>query len=132
MTPSEILTKAAKLITKETWCQGGPAYDAKGHMLYANEPGAVKWCLLGACCKVSDIERTYQLPKDLLGYIQDGIWTVDKGWDGGGPDSLAHPDPSVRSAAICGWNDDQVFKDVRDALLAAVELAEQDESHDRD
>ena len=125
MENSEILTAAAALITKETWCRGFQAYDVDGQGVCPNEPEAVKWCLLGACCKISSIERTYQLPKDLLGYIGDGIWATDVGWD------YDHdPTPSVHTAAIDAWNDGQSsFEIVRDALLTAVEYAKQDEGH---
>lgn len=128
MNPSEILTAAAALITKETWAQGYVAWDIKGHAAYANEPGAVKWCLLGACCKILNLALSRELPKDLLGYIIDGICDVEPnimGWDLG-----ANPTPTDYSRVIGAWNDDQAsFKDIRGALLAAVQYAEQDEGH---
>ena len=129
MKHSKVLTKAAKLLTQKTWCQGFPAFNAKGEGVYPNEPDAVEWCLLGACCKILGLERPYQLPEDLLSYIIEGICDVEPnimGWDLG-----TNPSPADYTRVIGVWNDDQAFaKDVRRALLAAAQYAEQDESHD--
>ena len=117
MKNSEILTAAAALITEGTWCRGYFAFDMDGEAANANDPKAVKWCLLGACCKIAGIERAYKFSSDLFGYIRDGIHAVDEECG----DLLNQ---------ISTWNDEQVsFKPVRDALLAAVEYAKQDEGH---
>ena len=125
MNHSEILTAAAALITTETWCTGCAAARADGYGVDPNDRWAAHWCLLGACCKILDLVRLHQLPQDLLGYIGDGIWATDVGWD------YDHdPTPSVHTAAIDAWNDGQSsFEIVRDALLTAVEYAKQDEGH---
>ena len=131
MKSSKVLTKAAKLLTQKTWCQGFPAFDANGKGVYPNEPEAVKWCLMGACCKILDLERPYQLPKDLLSYIIEGICDVEPnimGWDLG-----TNPSPSDYTRVIGVWNDEQAsYKDIRGALLAAVQHAERDESHEHE
>ena len=113
MTPSEILTAAAALITEGTWCRGFQAYDADGEGVYANDPKAVKWCLVGACCKIGGFGIWRDLPKPLWNYITDGIHTVDE---------------ECGNVFIGRWNDEQFsFKSVRAALLAAAEYAKQDE-----
>ena len=130
MKSSKVLAKAAKLLTQETWCTGCAAARADGYGVDPNDRWAAHWCLLGACCKILDLERPYQLPKDLLSYIIEGICDVEPnimGWDLG-----TNPSPSDYTRVIGVWNDNQAsYKDIRGALLAAVQHAERDESHDR-
>ena len=55
MKPSEALRKARKLITQEeAWIRGLYAEDDRGNALYGNEPGAIKFCAVGAMQHIND------------------------------------------------------------------------------
>ncbi|MGI9449346.1 MAG: DUF6197 family protein [Geminicoccaceae bacterium] len=82
MTPREILIAAkAKIEDPERWCQGWFARDIAGHPIGSRNPGACKWCSLGAIrvvwgplsyeskvlqtLAVAALDQGFQLPEDL-------------------------------------------------------------------
>ncbi len=130
MENSKILTKAAKLMTRRKWCHGTLACNADGDGVPPNAADAVKWCLLGAVCKISNLERPSRIPEIMFSYIRDGICAAEnmeiEGWAW---ESTATP--ATCCDGISAWNDDQAtFKLVRATLLEAAEYAKQDEGHE--
>lgn len=52
MKVSEVLREAAEVI-ETGWCREATAVDAQGEPTYVDDDSAVRWCPIGAICKVT-------------------------------------------------------------------------------
>ncbi len=64
MKVSQILAKALKLISDERkWCKGELALNKNGSFVKPRSKNAIKWCVVGAICKMSG---TYHEARDSI------------------------------------------------------------------
>jgi hypothetical protein len=100
--------KAYQLLTSpETWCKNSPAEDVQGNKVQAFDPGAVKWCALGA------IQKTY--PSSQWGEAMNSVLRTLSVSEWG----LAKMNNSDKACSIMEWNDDHLnsFEEIRGTLL---------------
>ena len=107
ITTQDILTKARALV-REGWWQGFEAGDAQGRDVGRSDPGAVKFCPLGAMRWMCDTYNVSPHPS----YAAYNA-AVQRRWCGRG-----------ESIAICDWNDDQdrILADVTEAFDLAIRI----------
>jgi hypothetical protein len=56
----EFYRAARQLIADEKhWTQSALARDRSGYLVPANDPEAVCWCIVGACCKIAGPDPNY-------------------------------------------------------------------------
>jgi hypothetical protein len=101
--------KAHELFTSsQRWCKESPAEDSQGNKLEALNPGAVKWCALGAIQKVYAPAQWSEAMDTLL----RGLSVSERG--------LAQMSRSDKACSIMEWNDDpqSSFEEIKDTLLS--------------
>ena len=102
--------KAYQLLSsREMWCKESPAEDSRGKKVQAFDPGAVKWCALGA------IQKTY--PCSQWGKAMDSVLRELSVSEWG----LAQMNNSDKACSLMEWNDDQdySFEEIREILKEA-------------
>ena len=68
MTPVEILKAAkAKIEDPAHWCQGASARDREGLLVQPEDPGACRWCVIGAISVVTGCD--YDLSLTAHGFL---------------------------------------------------------------
>jgi hypothetical protein len=94
------------LSSPEVWCKESPAEDSWGNKVQPFDPGAVKWCALGA------IQKVY--PPSDWGKVMDrlllGLSYSNQG--------IAQMNESDKACSIMEWNDDHdcSFEEIREIL----------------
>jgi hypothetical protein len=102
--------KAYELLNSpDLWCQESPAETAQGNKAPALDPGAVKWCALGAIQKVYPPGQWEEAMDSVLRTLS----VSEKG--------IARMTNSDKVCCLMEWNDDRgtLFREIQEVLKEA-------------